>query len=64
MRRFIVRLFLFLVGIVPAATVEAMGADLALGHANSLDERLYLVEAQRGQAEPACHLVDHPLVFR
>ena len=41
-----------------------MSADLALGKADSRNNRFYLAEFQRVKIQPARNLRNHPVVFR
>ena len=51
--------------LVLAATraIEAVGAELALGQADGLYERLKLVEFERGEVQLAADLLHHALIF-
>ena len=48
---------------IPAWAVEAMSADLAFRHADSLDKCFYLVEFQGCQTQSASYLVYHAIIF-
>ena len=47
-----------------AAAIEAVGADLAFGHANGLDKILEFGKLQRGQSQTTGYLLHHLLIFR
>ena len=55
--------FLGLGAVTVAGAVEAVGADLALGHANALDEVFELGKLQGGESETTGYLGDHALVL-
>ena len=46
-----------------AGAVKAMGADLALGQADALNEVLNLGELHAGKAKTSADFLHHPLVF-
>ena len=47
-----------------AASVEAVGANLAFWQPYGLDKGLNLVETQRGEVKTARYLFYHTLIFR
>ena len=50
--------------LVVAAAVETVGADLALGQADRLDEVFDMSELQGGETQAAGNLLYHALIFR
>ena len=49
--------------LVVAAAIEAVGADVALGQADRLDEVFDMSEFQGGETQTTCNLIYHALVF-
>ena len=49
--------------LVVAAAIEAVGADVALGQADRLDEVFDMSEFQGGKTQTAGYLLYHTLVF-
>ena len=47
-----------------AGAIEAMGADLTLGHSNTVNQVLKLGKLQRGESQAAGNLLNHALVLR
>ena len=62
-RPFLSEVFLGLGAVTVAGAVEAVGADLALGHADALDEVFELGKLQGGESEATGYLGDHALVL-